>query len=64
MRGYIRAWDTARSTRCILDIQPAENLSSWAIKMVKIAKEAGQKCTFKQASLLSKEWGAPYSFIL
>jgi hypothetical protein len=47
-----------------LDIQPAENLSSWAIKMVKIAKEAGQKCTFKQASLLSKEWGAPYSFIL
>ena len=28
-RGYIRAWDTARPTRYILDIQPAKSLLSW-----------------------------------
>jgi putative transposase len=30
-RGYIRAWDTARPTRYILDIQPAKSLLSWVI---------------------------------
>jgi len=30
-RGYIRAWDTTRPTRYILDIQPAKSLLSWVI---------------------------------
>jgi putative transposase len=30
-RGYTRAWDTARLTRYILDIQPAKSLLSWVI---------------------------------
>ena len=30
-RGYTRAWDTAHSTRYILDIQPAKSLLSWVI---------------------------------
>ena|GEM_PF-1300173 len=30
-RGYLRAWDTARPTRYILDIQPAKSLLSWVI---------------------------------
>jgi len=30
-RGYIRAWDTARPTRYILDIQPAKSLLSRVI---------------------------------
>jgi putative transposase len=30
-RGYLRAWDTTRPTRYILDIQPAKSLLSWVI---------------------------------
>jgi len=30
-RGYLRAGDSARSTRYILDIQPAKSLLSWVI---------------------------------
>jgi len=28
-RGYLRAWDTTRPTRYILDIKPVNNLLSW-----------------------------------
>ena len=31
-----------------MDIQPAKSLLSWVIEMVKIAKEAGQKCTLNK----------------
>jgi len=30
-RGYIRAWDTTRPRRNILDIQPVKYLLSWGI---------------------------------
>jgi len=47
-RGYIRAWDTARPTRYILGIQPAKNLWSWGIKIIKIVRQAGKICTLNK----------------